>query len=151
MQEEEPAKKTPLEKWLPFDKYTLKVTKQHIAKRKEALHFIQLDKHQIKNAVSQLKTFIEKTKKVQDLFEGGQEGFIYLEVDLAEVPWKHSIRPIQIPLPTPIYSEKYNSRFAIFTMNPEETFVNSIQDLDLPLLSEAIGYDRAKKHFRNNK
>ena len=70
---------------------------------------------------------------------------------MAEVPWKHSVRPIQIELPIPIYSEKYNSRFAIFTLDPEEAFINSIQDMDLTLLSEAIGYDRAKKHYRNNK
>ena len=40
---------------------------------------------------------------------------------------------------------------SIFTMDPEEQFINKIQDDDLPLLAEAVGYDRAKKHFRNNK
>jgi hypothetical protein len=40
---------------------------------------------------------------------------------------------------------------AVFTTDPEQTFVTEIQSLELPLLSEAIGYDRAKKHYRNNK
>lgn len=136
---------------MPHHKYISKQTKLHLKKKKEAIAFIQLDKHRINNAVKQLKLFIEKNKNVKDLFQGGNEGFIYLEVDLAELPWHHSVRPIQIPLPVPIYTEKYNSRFAVFTMEPEQTFINQIQDLNLPLLSETIAYDRAKKHFRNNK
>ena len=74
-----------------------------------------------------------------------------MEVDLAEVPEHYSVRPIQIPLPVPIYNEKYNSRFAIFTMDPETDFTNFIQNMNLGLLSETVGYERAKKHFRNNK
>jgi hypothetical protein len=103
MQEEE-VKRQPLEKWLPFEKYVVKTTKQHIRKKKEAIDFVHLDKHQINNALTTLKEFIERTRNVKDLFQGGNEGFIYLEVDLAEVPWRHSVRPIQIPLPHPIYS-----------------------------------------------
>jgi hypothetical protein len=53
------------------------------------------------------------------LFEGGNEGFIYVEIDMAEVPEHYSIRPIQIELPVPIYTDKYNSRFAIFSSDPE--------------------------------
>ena len=36
-------------------------------------------------------------------------------------------------------------------MDPEEVLVNQIQELELPLLSEVVGYSRAKKHFRFNK
>ena len=151
MEVEEAQKQEPLQKWLPFNKYQNKVTKNLIKKKKEAIDFVNLDKNQINKAVSCLKQFIEKNRNVKDLFQGGNDGFLYLEVDLAEVPWKHSVRPIQIQLPNPIYSEAYNSRFAIFTMDPPEAFISNIQDLELPLLSEAIGFDRAKKHFRNNK
>jgi ribosome biogenesis protein UTP30 len=70
---------------------------------------------------------------------------------MAEVPEHYSVRPIQIQLPVPIYSEKYNSRFAVFTSDPESDFTAKIQDLNLPLMSEAIGYDRAKKHYRDNR
>jgi len=70
---------------------------------------------------------------------------------MAQVPEQYSIRPIQIELPIPIYSEKYNSRFAVFTSDPESDFTNKIQDLNLPLLTEAIGYERSKKHFRDNR
>lgn len=151
VQEQKTTYKQPLEQWLPFNAYCTKVTKQHIKKKKEIIDFIQIEKNQVNNAVNSLKQFIETTRNVQDLFQAGNEGFIYLEVDLSEVPWKHSVRPIQIPLPIPIYTEKYNSRFAIMTLDPEEDFVNQISGLNLPLLSEAIGYDRAKKHYRNNK
>jgi len=53
---------------------------------------------------------------VKDLFGG--DGFIYLEVDLSIVPEHYSIRPVQIPLPYPIYSEEYHSRFTILVSNP---------------------------------
>jgi hypothetical protein len=36
-------------------------------------------------------------------------------------------------------------------MDPETEFTNLIQNMNLPLLSETVGYERAKKHFRNNK
>jgi hypothetical protein len=79
---------------------------------------VKLDKHQVGSAVAALKEFIERTKNVKDLFQGGNEAFIYLEVDLSEVPEHYSVRPIQVPLPCPIYSDKYNSRFAVFTKDP---------------------------------
>ncbi len=70
---------------------------------------------------------------------------------MAEVPENYSIRPIQIPLPVPIYSDKYNSRYLIFTMDPENEFTDKIQDLSLPLLTETIGYEKSKKHYRDNR
>ena len=60
-----------MEKWLPFNKYVNKVSKNHIKKRKEAIDFIKLNKHQINSAITCLKDFVEKTKNVQDLFDGG--------------------------------------------------------------------------------
>ena len=59
-----------MEKWLPHNKYTAKVSREHIKKRKEAIDFIKIDKHQVNNAVASLKEFIERTKNVQDLFQG---------------------------------------------------------------------------------
>ena len=55
MQEEEVINKEPLEKWLPFNKYVNKATKNLIRKKKQAINFIKLDKHQINNAVDSLK------------------------------------------------------------------------------------------------
>lgn len=120
-------------------------------KKEECLSFIKLDKHQVKSAVAALKDFVAKTHNVKDLFHGTGEAFIYLEIDLSEVPLHHSVRPIQIPLPAPIYAPKYNSRCAIFTADPQEEFSKQLDGLDVPMVSEAIGYERAKKHFRDNK
>ena len=124
-----------MEKFLPHHKYISKRTKLHLKKKEEAIEFIKLDKLQVKKAVVALKQFVEKNKNVKDLFNGANEGFIYLEIDLANIPEQHSVRPIQIPLPHPIYSEKYNSRLAIFTLDPETDFTKKIEDLNLPLLS----------------
>jgi|JI9StandDraft_1071089.scaffolds.fasta_scaffold218728_1 hypothetical protein len=115
MEEEKQSKKQPMEKYLPYNKYIVKKSKLHLKRKKEAIEFVKLDKHLISNALKQLKIFIEKTRNVKDAFQGSNDGFIYLEVDLGQVPEHHSVRPIQIELPHPIYSDKYNSRMAVFT------------------------------------
>lgn len=141
----------PFEKYLPHHKYVIKRTKIQNAKKDQCISFIKLDKHQVNSAVVSLKEFVSKNHNVKDLFHGNNEAFIYLEIDLSEVPLHHSIRPIQISLPAPIYTEKYNSRCAIFTTDPESDYNKKIDGLNLPMVSESIGYERAKKHFRDNK
>ena len=143
--------KKPIEKYLPHDRYMLRRSKVHQKRKEQAIGFIKLDKDQVKKAVSALKKFINKTKNVKDLFKAGNEGFLYLEVDMGQVPENVSVRPIQIPLPHPIYGEQYNSRFAVFSRDPESDYAKVVEDLEVPLLSEVIGYDRAKKHFRDNR
>ena len=115
-------------------------SKLHQKRKYEAIAFIKLDKEQVKRAVVSLKKFIAKTRNTKDLFKDSSDGFIYLEVDMAELPEKHSVRPIQIPLPHPIYGEEYNSRFAVFSMDPESDYAEVVDGLEVPLLSEVIGY-----------
>ena len=141
-EEEEPAKahsevkdkgdkliKKPIEKYLPHDRYMLRRTKQHQRRKDEAIKFIQLDKGQVKKAVVSLKKFINSTKNVKDLFKSDSEGFIYLEVDMGHVPENMSVRPIQIPLPHPIYGSQYNSRFAVFCRDPESEYAEVLANL----------------------
>jgi hypothetical protein len=82
----------------------LKRSKLQNSLKEECISFIKLDKHQVNAAVVSLKDFVSKSHNVKDLFHGSNEAFIYLEIDLSEVPTHHSVRPIQIPLPVPIYS-----------------------------------------------
>ena len=74
-----------------------------------------------------------------------------MELDLAKVPQNYSIRPVQIELPHPIYSEKYNSRFTIFTTDPESNYTEKIQNLNIAQIAEVIGYDKVKKNYKENK
>ena len=92
-----------------------------------------MDKFQVAKAVECLKEFDKNHQSVKNLFT--EDGFIYLEFDLSKVPEHYSIRPVQIELPHPIYSEKYNSRFTIFSSDPENNLTDKIQDLDIPQIS----------------
>ena len=92
-----------------------------------------MDKFQVAKAVECLKEFDKNHQNVKNLFT--EDGFIYLELDLSKVPEHYSIRPVQIELPHPIYSEKYNSRFTIFSSDPENNLIDKIQDLSIPQIS----------------
>lgn len=85
---------------LDFEAYRELKSKRYSKYRKEAAKNIILDKFLVKGAVESLKKY-EESHKSSDLFEN--EGFIYLEIVLAKLPEEYSIRPVQIPLPVPIY------------------------------------------------
>jgi hypothetical protein len=101
---------------LPHSKYIQKINKLHLKKKNEAIEFIKIDKHQVEKAVKCLTTYDQAHKNVTDLF--ADDGFIYLELDLDQIPEHYSIKPVQIPLPFPIYSEDFNSRLTIFSCDP---------------------------------
>jgi hypothetical protein len=73
---------------------------------------------------------------VTDLFT--DDGFLYIEFDMSKVPTHYSIKPIQIPLPHPIYNS--DSRFTIFVSDPEREYTDKIQDFNIPQIAEVIGY-----------
>lgn len=75
------------------------------------------------------------------------DDFIYVEIVLSKVPEQYSIRPIQISLPVPIYSESLNSRFCIFTKDPQREFKDKIKDMKIPLIAKAHGFSKIAKKF----
>lgn len=44
-----------------------------------------------------------------------------------------------------------NSRFTIFTSEPEADFTDLISDMDIPMIREAIGYNKMKKNYKQLK
>lgn len=145
----EQAENHPLHIYLPYKKYITKATKQHLSRKKEAIASVPLDKHLIKQALESLKKYEETHCNVTDLF--ADDGFIYAQIELSVIPEHHSIRPVQIPLPIPIYSQQYHSRFTIFSCDPEKELTDRLQHLQVPQIGEVIGYERVKKHYRENK
>jgi len=63
---------------LPHNRYIVKRTKIENKRKENCIAFIKLDKFQVNKAITSLKQFIEKTKNAKDLFQGGNEGFIYV-------------------------------------------------------------------------
>lgn len=92
-----------------------------------------------------MKNF-ENSQPKTDLFE--EEGFVYLEIVMGRLPTDYSIRPVQISLPTPIYSADYNTRSVIFVADPQRSYKDKIQDLKLTTLAKVVGYSKLKKNYK---
>jgi ribosome biogenesis protein UTP30 len=130
---------------LDYEQYLELKSKRYNRYRKEVIRQIVLDKFQVKKAVEALKAF-EESHQSDELFEN--EGFVYLEVVLAVVPEEYSIKPVQIPLPVPIYSEQFNTRSAIFVTDPQREYKDRLQDLSVPTVAKVIGYEKLKKNYK---
>lgn len=70
---------------------------------------------------------------------------------MSKIPEEHSVRPIQIDLPHPIYSPALNSRYTIIVSDPEDEFADKIAHLNIPMVQEVIGYEKIKKNFKQRK
>lgn len=71
--------------------------------------------------------------------------FITVNITLSEVPSKYSPKPLQIPIPHPIYGQKYDTRACLFIKDPEREFLDKIEDMNLPCLAKCIPYKTLKK------
>jgi ribosome biogenesis protein UTP30 len=128
-----------------FASFSKEQAEKYARLRRKTITKIQLDKHQIKNAVQALITFHNNNKKKNQLLDN-DEDFIYLEIVLSEVPARYSIRPVQIKLPEPIYGPQFQSRFCVFSTDPQRAYKDKIQDLDVPSIAKVIGYTKLVKN-----
>ena len=77
-----------------------------------------------------------------------EDCYINLSFTLTQMPTRPSPKPVQVTLPHPITSAKYNSRACLFVKDPESEFKKQIEDMDVPCIAEVIGFDRLKRDFR---
>ena len=133
---------------LGHEEYKTIFDKEYNARRKQTSKLVNIDKFQVKAALDALVKFEEK-HETNTLLE--EPGFIYLEIVTNKVPEHHSIRPVQVSLPHPIYTEAFNSKFAIIASDPAQEFTDKIQDMDIPMIGEVIGYEKLKKEFTGKK
>jgi hypothetical protein len=82
-------------------------------KLSEAIKNILLDKNQIKKAVESLNKYSLEHRDPTDLTD--KQDYVYVTLDLSKIPEQHSVRPIQIKLPHPIYSSEAKSRYTVIT------------------------------------
>jgi len=96
--------------------------------------------------VKALLSYQSKTKTTNNLLDMGDD-FLYLEVILNQVPTEYSIRPIQIKLPVPIYGPEFQSRFCIFSTDPQRKLKDKIAELKVPCIEKVIGFTKLVKKF----
>lgn len=68
-----------------------------------------------------------------------------------QLPEKPSARPQLVHLPHPFYSANENSRVCVFVKDPARAFKDEIQDLEIPCIAKAIGFDKLKRNFHQFK
>lgn len=103
--------------------------------RKSLIKRLGLKKKLIKKAVTELQKFTDRNQEANPLLET-EDGFLYIEVTLNQLPETYTMRPYQISLPSAIYSEEYFSKFCIFVRNPERDYQDKIEDLDIPCIGK---------------
>lgn len=50
-------------------------------------------------------------------------------------------------LPVPIYGPEYQSRFCVFSRDPQRAYKDKIQDLEIPSIAKVIGYKKLVKKY----
>jgi ribosome biogenesis protein UTP30 len=99
----------------------------------------------VAKCISALLKHHESTKSA-DILDINDD-LVYIEVIVSQVPSSYSIRPHQIRLPHPIYSSKYQSQFCVFSSDPQRTFKDKIQDMNLSCLAKVVGHEKLFKKY----
>lgn len=74
-------------------------------------------------------------------------GFMYLCMFVWENPPFLIAIFDKSPLPNPIYGEEFDSKFCIFTNDPQRDFKNKVKSLHIPCISRVIGNSKIDKKF----
>lgn len=139
-----------VEEYKMVDKKALKKMNEELYKKylKKTMKKIELDTKQIKKAVKALKKYAEDKIEENTLnLLRDEDKFITLNILLSEVPTKYSPKPLQIPIPNPIYGPKYETRACMFIKDPEREFLDKIEDLNVPCLAKCIPYKTLKTDY----
>jgi len=84
---------------------------------------LKLDENLISKAVKCLKKIIlAKYKDSSNILSNERDEFLYVNMVFSKFPFKVSIRPVTITLPTGIYGNKYNTSVCIFVKDPKTAF-----------------------------
>ena len=109
-----------------------------------------LDLKQVALAAKALQKY-EKDKKKGKSLLSDENAAVHLSFTMTKVPKNPSPKPIQVKLDNPFNSEKNMTRVCLFVKDPEEDFKNLLDQLKLPCIADAIGFDRLKREFKQYK
>ena len=105
------------------------------------------------SAVKALQKFFkekqaESAKASKQQLLADEDSIIHLSFTLTQVPERPTPRPMQVTVPKPFNSEKFDTRVCVFVKDPESDFKKTIEDMQIPCIAEVIGFDRLKRDFR---
>lgn len=131
---------------------TLEIIKQRYTKyleeTKEKL-LPQLDKNLIRKAITNLKNLVlNRYKDNLNLLQSENEEFLYLNFVFGKLPFKFSLRPVNVALKNSIYdSEKFNSRVCIFVKDPRSAFKELPFYSQFPFKLKVIDVKKLKEKY----
>lgn len=111
-------------------------------------HFISLDRKLIKRAHAALTALLKQQHNPKDLLENPHP-FIYMTVELNHIPEFFTQRPLQLPIPFPIYTRDFQSRVCLVVKDPQREWKEKVDASGLKetALSKVISIDKlGKKH-----
>jgi hypothetical protein len=131
---------------------TLEIIKERYSKyleeTKEKL-IPQLHKNLMKKAITNLKNLVmNRYKDNLNLLQNETEEFLYINFVLGKLPFKFSLRPVNVPLKNSIYdSEKFNTRVCIFVKDPRSAFKELPINSQFPFKVKVIDVKKLKEKY----
>lgn len=110
-----------------------------------------LDLKQVATAAKALQKYEKEQSKASKSLLKDESAAVYLCWTMSKVPKNPSPKPVQIKLEKPFNSEKNLTRVCLFVKDPESEMKEQLDQLNLPCIADAIGYDRLKLEFKQYK
>ncbi|KAK2196734.1 bifunctional Ribosomal protein L1 [Babesia duncani] len=144
------------------DKESLKLIKKQSGKPKKILRPVEHKAHNpscLENAkveldLDLLKKVIETLKKraevvresnTRDLLEDPSRNYVFIQIALTKVVTEVHVKPLQIKLKHPIYTDK---EVCIFVKDPQKHWKEIIKRENVPQIKKVIGVTKLKKKYK---
>jgi len=102
----------------------------------------------LKKAIKCLKIIIsDKYKNSVNLLQNEEEEFLYINLVFNKLPFRYSIRPVNIPLSQSLYGKKYNTQVCLFVKDPRSDFKELNLNADLPFKIKVLDIEKLKLKY----
>jgi ribosome biogenesis protein UTP30 len=107
---------------------------------------LQLNKKQVSKAVKCLKKIVlDKYKDNKNLLADEKDEFLYLNFIFSRLPYKYSVRPVNIPLSHSLYDKSYGTTVCLFVKDPSSDFKDLA--IDFPFKVKVIDVQKLKLKY----
>lgn len=119
-----------------------------MVKAAKASHFLSLDRKLVKRAHAALTALLQQQSNPKDLLDNPHQ-FLYMTIELNNLPDFFTQRPLQLPLPHPIYTRAFNSRICMIVKDPQRAWKEKLDasGLKQTALSKVVSIEKLGKKY----